>query len=272
MLNVHTIQGIDMLKIYIWVYCLFVTCGAVFFEAALFNSSMIAHAQHRLLNSELDSFHLKKHFVDILNSSTALSVLINHGFFAVLLGYYCFVCCCMKKFFMHFVRKSRILIARQDYQRILEIYKELNETMIMMDNFMSLPILVSVLNILATLFWLGYSFAFTPSVNNTTSIFVYMGFIQCFVLLLITLPPAAAANQAAATARQTVLSLPGWFPKRYSIIKMYVRQRFMPKTALTLWKMYRIYKSSLISAIGTLISYGILVGTLGSVQNSNKET
>ncbi|GIY03041.1 uncharacterized protein CDAR_511441 [Caerostris darwini] len=98
-----------------------------------------------------------------------------------------------------------------------------------------------------------------------------MGFLQYFLLLLITLTPAAAANQAAAMARERVLSLSVWFPKRYSIIKMHVRRKCMHKTALTLWKIYRIDKSLLISAIGTLISYGILVGTLGSVQNSNNE-
>ncbi|GIY69932.1 uncharacterized protein CDAR_466961 [Caerostris darwini] len=98
-----------------------------------------------------------------------------------------------------------------------------------------------------------------------------MGFLQYVLLLLITLIPAAAANQAAAIARAIVLSLPAWFPKRYSIIKRRVRRKFMQKTVLTLWKIYRIDKSFLISAIGHLISYGILVGTLGSVQNSNKE-
>ncbi|GIZ04638.1 uncharacterized protein CEXT_164841 [Caerostris extrusa] len=98
-----------------------------------------------------------------------------------------------------------------------------------------------------------------------------MGFIQYFVLLMMTLPPAEAANQAAATAREIVLSLPGWFPKRYSTIKLLVCRRFLPKTALTLWNIYRIDKSLFISAIGTLITYGILLGTLGSVQSSNNK-
>ncbi|GIY52844.1 uncharacterized protein CDAR_432701 [Caerostris darwini] len=98
-----------------------------------------------------------------------------------------------------------------------------------------------------------------------------MGFLQYFLLPLITLIPAAAANQAAAKAREIVLSLPAWFPKRCSIIKLHVRQKLMQKTVLTLWKIYRIAKSLLISAIGTLISYGILVGTLGNIQNSNNQ-
>ncbi|GIY08988.1 hypothetical protein CEXT_352011 [Caerostris extrusa] len=99
-----------------------------------------------------------------------------------------------------------------------------------------------------------------------------MGFIQYFMLLLVTLLPAAAANQAAAAARETVMSLPGWFPKQYNTIKVHVRREFMHKTPLTLWRIYRIDKSMLINAIGTLISYGFLVGTLGRIQNSNSES
>ncbi|GIY94391.1 uncharacterized protein CEXT_369251 [Caerostris extrusa] len=113
---------------------------------------------------------------------------------------------------------------------------------------------------------------------------VYLNFqyLHYFVLLLITLTPATAACQAAATTREIVLSLPAWFPKRYRIIKLHVRHKLMHKTALTSWKIDRIDKSSnyridnfdeslLISSVGTLNSYGILVGTLGSVQNSNNE-
>ncbi|GIY77253.1 uncharacterized protein CEXT_320781 [Caerostris extrusa] len=131
---------------------------------------------------------------------------------------------------------------------------------------------ISVFNILASLFWYGYSFAFPPNAGNVTNMCFAIGFVQYLVLLFITLSPAAAANQAAAMAREFVLSLPGWFPKRYGIIKVHVRREFMHKTTLTLWKIYRIDYSLIISAIGSLISYGILVGTLGSVQNSNKES
>ncbi|GIY26605.1 uncharacterized protein CDAR_41391 [Caerostris darwini] len=140
-----------------------------------------------------------------------------------------------------------------------------------MDNFLNLPIFISVVNILTSLFWYGYSFAFPPNANNVTGIFFSIGFVQYFLMLLITLIPAAAANQAAALAREFVLSLPAWFPKRYRVIKVHVRRKFMHKTALTLWKIYRIDNSLLISAIGSLISYGILLGTLGSVQNINNE-
>ncbi|GIY57224.1 uncharacterized protein CDAR_230051 [Caerostris darwini] len=138
-----------------------------------------------------------------------------------------------------------------------------------MEDFLGLPIFVTVINTLVTLFWYGFSFVFVINGNSVLGIFFVVGFIQYFVLLLMILPSAAAANQAAATAREIVLSLPGWFPNRYSIIKLLVCRSFKSKTTLTLWNIYRIDKSMLISAIGILISYGILLGTLGSVQSSN---
>ncbi|GIY47370.1 uncharacterized protein CDAR_501961 [Caerostris darwini] len=233
---------------------------------------MITHEQHKLRSSELIPAHFKEPTVVIINCWYIFTNLAGNCFFAALPGYYCFVCCCLKQFFLHFVQKSKVLIARQDYQRILEIYKEINETMIMTDNFICLPIFISVVSILANLFWYGYSFAFPRNADSVTGIFFVVGFLQYFLLLLITLTPAAAANQAAAITREVVLSLPGWIPEQYSIIEVHVRRKFMHKTALTLWKIYRIDNYLLISAIGSLISYGILFGTLGSVQNINNES
>ncbi|GIY87349.1 uncharacterized protein CDAR_371871 [Caerostris darwini] len=270
-LHAHTVHKKKMLKVYIWMYCLFVILGAAFFEMTFFRSGMIAYEQQELLDSEIIPAHLRQQFADFLYVSFPFTLLLANGFFALLPGYYCFACNCLKQFFLRFERKSKVLIAHHDYQRILEIYKEMNETMVMMNNFLSLPILVSVINILATLFWYGYSFAFVSNDNKVIGIFYSIGFIQYFVLLLLTLPPAAAANQAAVTAREIVLSLPGWFPKRYSTITLLICRSFMHKTSLTLGNIYRIDKSLLISAIATLITYGILIGTLGSVQSSNNK-
>ncbi|GIY56696.1 uncharacterized protein CDAR_126631 [Caerostris darwini] len=267
--HAYTLQKKKMMKIHIWMYCLFVILGMVFLEVTFFRSGMIAYEQQELLDSEIIPAHLKKQLADLICVTYAFTILLANGFSAILPGYYSFTCNCMKQFFLRFEMKSKVLIARHDYQRILEIYKEMNVTMIMMDDLLSLPVLVSVINILSTLFWFGYSFAFGQNDNNEVGIFISTGFVQYFVLLLMTLPPAAAANQAATTAREIVLFLPGWFPKRYSIIKLLVCRRFQPKTALTLGKTYRIDKSMLISAIATLISYGIVLGTLGSVQSSN---
>ncbi|GIY67924.1 uncharacterized protein CDAR_619901 [Caerostris darwini] len=272
MLHAYTLQEKKMMKIHIWMYCLFVILGTVFLEVMFSRSRFLAYEElEGLLDPKINSRHLKERFADFLCFTYGFSILLVNGYCAILPGYYCFACNCMKQFFLRFEMKSKVLIARHDYHRILEIFKKMNETMIRMDDLLSLPILVSIINILATLFWFGYSFTFLPNDNNLFGIFIYTGFVQYFVLLMMILPPAAAANQAAAMAREIILSLANWFPKRHSIIKSLVCRKFLPKTALTLGKMYRIDKSMLISAIATLISYGIVLGTLGSVQSSDDE-
>ncbi|GIY52830.1 uncharacterized protein CDAR_432611 [Caerostris darwini] len=194
MLYFYTIQKKKILKIYIWMYCLFVISMTVVFALTFVCSGMIAQEQHLLRNSKLVPEQLKDPTVVITNGWFIFTTIAGNCLFATLPGYYCFACRCMKQFFLHFVWKSKILIARQDYQRILEIYKEMNETMIMMDNFLNLPILITVVNILANLFWFGYSFAFPRNVNDMTGIFVSAGFVQYFILLLITLTPAAGCQ------------------------------------------------------------------------------
>ncbi|GBM30013.1 hypothetical protein AVEN_165588-1 [Araneus ventricosus] len=126
---------------------------------------------------------------------------------------------------------------------------------------------IEVLVDMVKLFWFGYTFAFMQGADTQASIFFCFGIVQSLILLSIVLLPAAAANKAAYLAREVVTSLPAWFPKRSKEIKMYVRQRFVSNVSLTLWDIYRIDKSLFITALGTLLTYGVLLGTLGNTQN-----
>ncbi|GIY91005.1 uncharacterized protein CDAR_550201 [Caerostris darwini] len=85
--------------------------------------------------------------------------------------------------------------------------------------------------------------------------------------------PGAAVNRIAEVAKDVIISCPGWYPNHYNEVKACVRTRFkQKKSALTLWKIYNIDKSLLISAVGSLVTYGILIGTLGTVQHSVEES
>ncbi|GFU06047.1 uncharacterized protein NPIL_164591 [Nephila pilipes] len=123
---------------------------------------------------------------------------------------------------------------------------------------------------MAGLFWTGFSLAFSLK-NDYQSYACLFGatlFYSC-VLLLVFLP-AAVANQSAEDAKDVIISLPGWFPQHYNELKIYVRKKFKQrKSKFTLWKIYKIDKSLIISTLGTLLSYGFLIGTLGTVQNTN---
>ncbi|GFX53051.1 hypothetical protein TNCV_1655101 [Trichonephila clavipes] len=64
------------------------------------------------------------------------------------------------------------------------------------------------------------------------------------------------------TAKEAVLSLPGKIPKYYKELQIIIMSECMKDVSLTLWKTYKIERSTLTSASGTLITYGILLVTL----------
>ncbi|KAF8796886.1 hypothetical protein HNY73_001217 [Argiope bruennichi] len=75
--------------------------------------------------------------------------------------------------------------------------------------------------------------------------------------------PAAIANEAAEDARHIIVSSTVLLQQRYKESTTYLLQRYKPKVAFTLWKIYKIKKSLLINALGALVTYGVLMGTIG---------
>ncbi|GIY37587.1 hypothetical protein CDAR_285741 [Caerostris darwini] len=96
MLHAHTLQKKKMLKIYIWMYCLFGFLGTAFFEVTFFKSGLTTYAHDELRNSEVIPAHLKEPFADVLNVNYAFTICLANGVFAVLPGYYFFACNYMK--------------------------------------------------------------------------------------------------------------------------------------------------------------------------------
>ncbi|GBN66104.1 hypothetical protein AVEN_204401-1 [Araneus ventricosus] len=89
------------------------------------------------------------------------------------------------------------------------------------------------------------------------------------LLLLSIMLSAAAANEAAERARITVKLMRSWIPQPYRDSDMYLRQCLKPRIEMTLWKIYKVDKSLLINSLGTLLTYGMLLGPLGGIYNQN---
>ncbi|GFX10007.1 uncharacterized protein TNCV_4101461 [Trichonephila clavipes] len=100
-----------------------------------------------------------------------------------------------------------------------------------------------------------------------------LGGVTHFLMALIPMMMSGAdCNRAVSQARDMTISLPGWFPQHYRMLKRFIRQKFKKKYVLTLWKIYAIRESLLMSALGTLVTYGFLVGTMGIAQGLEAET
>ncbi|GFX53056.1 hypothetical protein TNCV_1655151 [Trichonephila clavipes] len=75
--------------------------------------------------------------------------------------------------------------------------------------------------------------------------------------------PASAANSAFIAAKEAVQSLPWKIPQYHTKLKVIIRSECMADISLTLWKTYKIKRSLIFSALGTLVTYGMLLATLG---------
>ncbi|GBM00152.1 hypothetical protein AVEN_176395-1 [Araneus ventricosus] len=136
------------------------------------------------------------------------------------------------------------------------------------DDFLSFPAFVTVLNGMIGLF--SFTYNFIVELKSDLNYFVFVantdGIVLNLTLLLVIMLPGAAVNQVARISKETAKSLPWRFPQHYMEIKKILRQQ-TTFAELTLWKIYAIEKSLLVSALGTLVTYGFLVGTMGSIQN-----
>ncbi|GBM03262.1 hypothetical protein AVEN_142550-1 [Araneus ventricosus] len=121
-----------------------------------------------------------------------------------------------------------------------------------------------VLSNMFRLSWSVYGMIFYKEYNIWVKVFSICLAIQNFQILFIAIISAALTKEAANSAREEKLSLLIWFSQDDMTSKKQVRQRFKKKAALTLWKIYVIDKSLVVSALGTLITYGFLMGSLSN--------
>ncbi|GFS75864.1 uncharacterized protein NPIL_172091 [Nephila pilipes] len=115
---------------------------------------------------------------------------------------------------------------------------------------------------MGALFAYSYNVAFHPLDDRKVYFMQLHGIIQSSMSLLLLMIPAAGCNRALILLQKTIKSLPGWLPQHRKVLKMYIRQRHNKTFPLTLWNIYVIDVSLLISAFGTLLTYGFLVGNI----------
>ncbi|GFT36522.1 uncharacterized protein NPIL_658161 [Nephila pilipes] len=115
---------------------------------------------------------------------------------------------------------------------------------------------------MGALFAFGYNVAFYPLDDRIVYFMHFHGIIQSLMSLLLLMIPAAGCNRALSQAEETIKSLPGWLPEHHKLLKMHIYQRQRKTFPLMLWNIYVIDESLLISAFGTLLTYGFLVGNI----------
>ncbi|GFQ95776.1 uncharacterized protein TNCT_205271 [Trichonephila clavata] len=216
-------------------------------------------------NSQFASQEVKQFFIfvpEILSVAfPALTALV----FISLTGYYGFVCFYAKFLFNRIEEKIKNLSKDCSCMPIIDTYVELTTLLKSLDDYLSFSAFVIVVSSLAGLFYVnfGINFLYVGDVIHFLSAEIWFSTLVCMIIL-----SASAVNSASLAAKEAIYSLPGKIPRYYYELDVIIRSDCMRDVSLNLWKIYKIDRSLLLSALGTLITYGMLLVTMGSTIKS----
>ncbi|GFY62506.1 uncharacterized protein TNIN_270571 [Trichonephila inaurata madagascariensis] len=144
------------------------------------------------------------------------------------------------------------------YQRL-----KIRNLMQSLENFMCFPAFTLVVSSMTGMFWSSYKVIFVTNKTNNS----YLHYLSCTAaemfhcsIIGMLILSASSANTAAEVAKEAVLSFPGKIPQYYNELKVILRKDSKKNICLTLWKVYKIDRSLIISAVATL-------GTVNSHNN-----
>ncbi|GBO31410.1 hypothetical protein AVEN_89493-1 [Araneus ventricosus] len=180
---------------------------------------------------------------------------------------YTFLCVQMRCLFLHIANQIRFVKEEDSTYQLLHAYDELANVLSNIDDIFSYTVFVLVVSSMAGLFRTIYSLIFLLGTHFEFSTLYWFSGIYYSIVLLSVIFSASEAVQAGKLARELIVSLPGFLPLRYEELKKMVRRNFKREIVLTLWKTYTIDRSLLFSSFGALVTYGILIATLGNVQS-----
>ncbi|GFQ71566.1 uncharacterized protein TNCT_202481 [Trichonephila clavata] len=184
-------------------------------------------------------------------------------------GYYGFIC-----FYLQFVmnkleRKARNVNKDYEYQPIIQVYLKLTEIIKSLENYLCFSAFLIVVSSMSGLFYINYTMMFVPIGGYQHYLACVLGEIYFSIVFVMVVVPASAVNDALITLKKALKPLLGKIPHHFKESLMIINNEGLDEMSLTLWKIYKIDRSLIISAMGTLLTYGILVATLDTMKSTS---
>ncbi|GIX70964.1 uncharacterized protein CDAR_505101 [Caerostris darwini] len=182
--------------------------------------------------------------------------------FCLFVAYYSLTCILMQDLFNNLLEQLNKDHYFEETKKLFEVYESISKSMRKMDEYFSCPIFIAILLNLFGLFCAGYWLALHPKLS--LEYFLYMlgpviYYLSHHFLLMIT---ASMTNEKGDEAKSILQCLLKHFhPEIRRKIKY--EKNMALKSNLTLWKMYVFDRPLIVTTLGCLLTYGILLANLG---------
>ncbi|GFT33507.1 uncharacterized protein NPIL_668931 [Nephila pilipes] len=253
------------------VYCVLMILLLMSYGILLLYSSGYTFLQNGRDESEFMSKKLKEHFSILFHISVIIATAVSSLVFTSISVYYGLVSIYFSTLCGRLKLQVQNVKDSWDCGRVIYVYLKIREIVESLEHFMCSLAFVIVVSTMTGLFHMGYSMIFISKDGCIDYLCYLGGGLFHFSIIGTVLVSGSSANTGAEGAKEAVMSLPGIFPKWYNELKAILRKDCKQKPCLTLWKIYKIDRSLIITAMGVLMNYGILIATLGTVSRCNEK-
>lgn len=141
----------------------------------------------------------------------------------------------------------------------------------MFDENFSFPAFVVVLACMISLFWTTYKAAFQENITGAYYLALIISGCISLSFHLLIMVSASIINEISERTRCTFHGLPYRHLAHKEELKNMLKKDFQHRVNLTLWNIYVVDKLLIITSLGTLLTYGILLGSLGNNTSRRNE-
>ncbi|GFS49008.1 uncharacterized protein TNIN_292801 [Trichonephila inaurata madagascariensis] len=177
--------------------------------------------------------------------------------------YYIFTCSFIRVLLEHVLERTDSEILPEDLENFSVEYGNIARCTRILDEHFSQPVFLAVFYTMAGLFWGGYRAAFLPNKGMTYSLTLLIVLIYYLSIQVLIMVSASITNELSSKVKCVMqcLSYQNFIqdPQRKFKFKKGLNQN----NSLTLWNVYVMDRSLIITSVGTLLTYGIMIGTLG---------
>ncbi|GIY77166.1 uncharacterized protein CDAR_17371 [Caerostris darwini] len=169
----------------------------------------------------------------------------------------------MQDLFNHLLGQLNKDHSFEEREKLFEAYGSISKSMRKMDEYFSCPIFIAILLNLFGMFCAGYWIAFHPKISLEYFLYMLcpvMSHLSHHLLLMIS---ASTTNEKGDEAKSILQCLLKHFHPEIRM-KIKYEKNMASKGNLTLWKMHVFDRSLVITTLGCLLTYGILLANLGS--------
>ncbi|GFX45652.1 uncharacterized protein TNCV_176451 [Trichonephila clavipes] len=192
-----------------------------------------------------------------------IASLLRYSAISIFALYYILMCSFIRVVLRRILERMDGDLFPEDLENLLLAYGDIARCMGSVDEHFAQPVFLTVFVTMTGVFWGGYRITFYSGM--TQMYFLSLVFPLCFYLSiqLLIMISGSMTNELANKVKCVVQCLPYRSflqePQRKFKFKMDLNQG----NSLTLWKVYVMDRSLIITSTGTLLTYGILIGTFG---------